>query len=254
MSNKPKEDVDPQAALIATLPPDQSSEYQDGLPESFRNIAHELRTPIGAIIAFAEMIEREQFGPVGDERYRSYARDIQEAARLSLGIVATGLDQYADPKDLLAGPISEVDFDNLSRSILRIFEGAAREANVSLKFDAPQSPLRILTDEASLKQILLNLIGNAIKFTPPGGSVTLKAALNDALEITVSDTGLGMTQADVDILLGSDNRDGGSNSGGIGFSLVRRLCADIGAQLQVSSTRGAGTSVSLRFDHTHLPK
>lgn len=254
MSNKPKEDVAQQADLIATLPSGQPSQHQHGLPESFRNIAHELRTPIGAIIAFAEMIEREQFGPVGDERYRSYARDIQEAARLSLGIVANGLDQYSDPKDLLAGPITEVDFADLAGAILRIFEGAAREANISLICNAPQKPLKILTDEASLKQILLNLIGNAIKFTPPGGTIQLKGALKDGPEITVSDTGLGMIAADVDILLGPDNRDGGRNSGGIGFSLVRRLCTDIGAQLQVTSTRGTGTSVSLRLDHTHLSK
>jgi len=243
MSDSPKNNATREAPLGLAKP-----------PYDLRGMAHELRTPISAIIAFAEMIEREQFGPVGDERYRAYARDIQEAARLSLGVVAAGLEQGSEPSELLVGPAVEVDIEQLGHSLMRMFAGSAQEADVRLSFEAPALPLKLMTDASVLKQILLNLIGNAIKFTPPKGSVSLVARLTDGRAcLMISDTGLGMTRSDTNILIG----DSGPNhhaAKGIGFTMVRRLSAALGAVLQVESSRGAGTSVSLLFNHSVLPK
>ena len=241
-----------------------------------RTMAHELRTPIGAIIALADMIDQEQFGPLGDPRYREYARDIRDSAHLALNIVAGALEHDAGDETILLGGISEIEPDTLLRKARRSLRLNAQSAGLSIDVDtAPDLPL-LLANPPALTQILLNLTANAIKFTPPGGQILLRAATtqNGGLEIFVADTGIGMTEYEASVLVEPTSADivreraddaeinsagapahkaAGSHDTpptrghGIGFTLVRRLAAAMGAQLHVHSERGVGTRVVVTF-------
>ena len=243
-----------------------------------RTMAHELRTPIGAIIALADMIDQEQFGPLGDARYREYARDIRDSAHLALNIVAGALEHDASDETILLGGVSEIEPDALLRKARRSLRLNAQSAGLSIDVETPPGLPLLLANPPALTQILLNLTANAIKFTPPGGQILLRAAATDdgGLEIFVADTGIGMTEYEASVLVEPtpaesvnksshgaattspeaqpplDAADGSHDanrprSHGIGFTLVRRLAAAMGAQLNVHSERGIGTSVVVTF-------
>ena len=226
-------------------------------------MAHELRTPIGAIIALAEMIETEQFGPIGDPRYREYARDIGDSARLSLGIVAGALEQDAAKGGNLLNGFAELNVAELINKSLRTVRQTAIEAGVNLKQDIARDLPNLIANAPGLTQILLNLLTNAIKFTPEDGTVTVTAAMTpDAcLSISVRDTGVGMTGIDASVLIAEPQSEASSPIDpppsdnprrGIGFSLVRRLASAMTAKFDVASTRGVGTRVTLTFPPTKV--
>lgn len=216
-------------------------------------MAHELRTPIGAIIALAEMIETEQFGPIGDPRYREYARDIGDSARLSLSVVASALDQETVNHTGLLNSFAELSVTELIGKSLRTVRQAALAADVTLAREIPDDLPKLIANGPGLMQILLNLLTNAIKFTPANGTVTVTAAptSDGGLSISVRDTGVGMTGIDANVLIAADNAAENSMAAaprrGIGFSLVRRLANAMAADFDVASTRGIGTHVTLTF-------
>lgn len=218
-----------------------------GHSPNMRALAHELRTPIGAIMAFAEMIEREQFGPIDDQRYLDYARNIRDSARLALGIVAGSLDERAEEPELLMAATAQIDLGQSIEATLRLLAPAAEEAGVRLEFAAPETPIELETDSMALQQIILNLAGNGIKFTPPDGAVTVSVTRHQGAEVRIADSGLGMTCSDAALLIGADSEHS-NKSQGIGFSLVRTLCAKIGARMSVQTKRGVGTTVTLNLN------
>jgi signal transduction histidine kinase len=227
-----------------------------------RTMAHELRTPMAAVIALAEMIEREQFGPVGDDRYREYARDIGDSARLTLSIVASALDNDTPDRRMLPGGFAEINVRELVRKCYRTVRQTAAEAGVVVETELDQHLPKLIANGPALTQILLNLLTNAIKFTPEGGVIAIEGACDagGSLILSVRDNGVGMTGADARVLvvggqsdLRRDDADaeGKSDSvalnSGIGFSLVRRLADAMDATIDVTSTRGVGTTVSVSF-------
>lgn len=220
-------------------------------------MAHELRTPIGAIIALAEMIETEQFGVIGDPRYRDYARDIGDSARLSLSIVAAALEQDSGDAGNLLNGFAELNVAELIDKSVRTVAQSVSAAGIHLHRDVADDLPHLIANATGLTQILLNLLTNAIKFTPKGGTVTVTAGATDlGLAISVSDTGVGMSGLDASVLIDATAPEGGQTPDmtadtprrrGIGFSLVRRLADAMSAHFDVSSTRGVGTCVTLTF-------
>ena len=224
------------------------------LGTNFRSMAHELRAPIGAIIALAEMIESEQFGPIGDPRYQAYARDIGDSARLSLKIVAAALERTSIESGLLDDGFAATNVADVIDTCTHAMHPSAHAAQVAIEHTCPQDLPKLIANAAALRQILLNLLSNAIKFTPEGGKVTVIVDARDGMIITVSDTGVGMTSLDTKVLVAGTANEQGlsapqglSPTSGIGFSLVRQLAAAMDAQLNVISERGVGTEVSLTF-------
>jgi two-component system, cell cycle sensor histidine kinase PleC len=214
------------------------SQPYDLPPEVAHNawLAHELRTPLSAVIAYAEVLKDGHFGPLANARYQGYARDIYEAARHALGVVDSML--RGDPTQSVVPPLAFADLEpaRVVERCLSVVRPLADRAGLELDVEyAPRLP-RIVADEQSLKQMLLNLLANAIKFARRGDRVTIGVTYDGhgALHISVADTGPGM----------------GCGSGrgtGLGLPLTRALAAANGAALDIESEPGRGTRATITF-------
>lgn len=212
---------------------------------AYARLAHELRTPLAAAIAYAEVLRDERFGPLANGRYREYARNIYESARHALGVVESMLG--GDPERTLAQEFAFADLDAaaVAESCLAVARPLAEEAQLRLEARLEPRLPRVIADEVSLKQMLLNLITNAIKFARAGDSITLSVAceLDGPLRIRVSDTGPGIDPS------APRRRNAGL---GIGLPLTRALAEANGASLTVDSAPGCGTEVTIAFAKNRL--
>lgn len=243
---------------------DCSSTRPATLPTQFAlsaRLAHELRTPLSAVIAYAEIMKDEHFGPLPNARYRGYASDIYEGARHALGVVDSMLSGEA-PQSLVP-PLAFTDIEpaRVVDSCLAVVRPLADRAGLELTADCAARLPRIVADELSLKQMLLNLLANAIKFARRGDRITIVVAYDGdgPLRISVTDTGPGMGCAAEDGLLEPTatapcwkQRDAGAMGIGLGLPLTRALAAANGAALAIDSEPGRGTCVTIAFSQDRL--
>ena len=208
-------------------------------------LAHELRTPLGAVIACAEILKSEHFGPLADVRYRSYARAIYDSARHALGVVDGIL--RGDPVRSGVPPLAFADLDVVAvvESCLAVARPLADRAGLVLRGKYSPGLPRIVADELSLKQMLLNLLGNAIKFARRGDQVSVAIAYraDGPLTIAVADTGPGMASQPV---------TASAKGLGLGLPLSRALAAANGAEFVIESAPGEGTCVTISFAKNRL--
>jgi signal transduction histidine kinase len=216
-------------------------------------LAHELRTPLGAAIAYAEVLKDEHFGPLGNARYREYARNIYDSARHALGVVDGMLAASGPaPSGLPEFAFTDLDPAGIVENCLTVARPLADKAGLELAAEMLPGTPRIVADEVSLKQMLLNLLTNAIKFGRRGDRVTVGVTyeLGGPLRIAVSDTGPGMAEPPL-ALEGGRTSNGKSrvrNAGlGIGLPLTRSLAEANGAALVIDSAPGRGTRVTIAF-------
>jgi signal transduction histidine kinase len=217
-------------------------------------LAHELRTPLSAVIAYAEILKDEHFGPIANARYKGYARDIYESARHALGVVDSML--RGDAKRSVVPPLAFAELEpvRVVESCLTIARPLAERAGLILGTQyAPHLP-RIVADEQSLKQMLLNLLANAIKFARRGDRVTIAVGYEagGALRISVADTGPGMASSSEQTACAlAGGRPGAARPEGaglgLGLPLTRALAAANGAALAIESVPGQGTCVIISF-------
>jgi signal transduction histidine kinase len=206
-------------------------------------LAHELRTPLSAVIAYAEILKTEHFGPLANPRYKSYACDIYNSARHALGVVDSLLQGDRARTALPALAFVDLDPAAVVEDCLTVARPLAERAGLELAAELPARLPRIVADELSLRQMLLNLLSNAIKFARSGDRVTVLVAYagDGPLTISVTDTGPGMGS-------GMDEAPKGGRAGlGLGLPLTRALAAANGAKLTVESTPGRGTRVTISF-------
>jgi len=218
-------------------------------------VSHELRTPLNAIIGFAEMISAEQLGPHADKRYADYAKDIAKGARQLSGILGDIIDMARLENGRLKAQRDTFVFKDLMEEVRAI--SAARFKSGSAPIEtaiAPEFPETVWTDKARLRQILLNLLSNALAYTPSDGRVTLSATVtaNGDPAISVSDSGQGMSPADLKRALTRFGHveDEGSREGsgiGLGLPLAKALTELLGGEMTIQSAPGEGTTVTLRF-------
>jgi PAS domain S-box-containing protein len=214
------------------------------------NMSHELRTPLNAIIGFAEMMVAGYAGPVS-ERQKDYAANIKESGEHLLRLVNDILDLSRLESGRLEMQIEPCSFDQIAASALAMVQPQARQADVTLQF-APQG-LMLNADSRAVTQILINLLGNAVKFSRPQGTVTLDASQqNGVMRILVQDTGIGMSEADSRAavlplhLHRADVYRTRANSGaGLGLSICRSLVDLHGGRLEIRSQPGLGTTVEV---------
>ena len=220
--------------------------------EFLANVSHELRTPLNAIIGFAEVMGSEMFGSIGDRRYRGYVRDIRDSGIHLLAVINDILDLAKIEAGREELQEEEIDLESLATSCVRIVGERAAENGLTLVVDVPPGMPAIVADGRKLKQILINLMSNAIKFTPNGGRISLTARLDEALdcEIVVRDNGIGMSMEDIPKAMSSfgqvDSTLGRRFDGtGLGLPLTKHLTELHGGQLSIHSAPGSGTAVRI---------
>ena len=213
-------------------------------------LAHEIRTPLSAVISYAEVLKDEHFGPLGNACYRTYASNIFESARHVLRLVDGMLQSFVDRSSTSRLTFTNVAADDVIESCLVLARPVAERAGVDLIASLPPNPPQVVADELSLKQILLNLLANAIKFSRRGDRVSV-CALNPAtgvLHISVADTGPGMAQPAAPGGGHCPAEVRGRKTGlGFGLPLAKALAEANGASLQIESELGRGTCVTLTF-------
>jgi signal transduction histidine kinase len=219
------------------------------------NMSHELRTPLNAIIGFAEVIHNQFKGPVGNPQYVDFARSIHESGRHLVGIINDILDLSkveAGKADLEEDVISVTEMiDHATDVMHQAIEAAELRLEVQVDPGLPE----ILVDARKINQVLLNIISNAVKFTPAGGRIRVQArrAADSGIEIAVVDSGVGIAEDELDEVLKPfvQSRDAERRrvqGTGLGLPLADQLIKLHGGTLTLGSTRGIGTTVTV-----HLP-
>jgi signal transduction histidine kinase len=227
------------------------------------NMSHELRTPLNAIIGFSEVIEREVMGPVGTKVYRGYAADIGKAGAHLLGIVREVLDFARIDAGTFRTGDDPVDLAHCLTQCTSLVHDNAVAKQITLELNVSDNLPIVLADETHLRQIFLNLIGNAVKFTPNGGVVDIRSAvpaespLGGALVISVADSGIGIPRDKIDTLFQPFVQLAGSQSrghGGLGLGLVnaKRIVEAYGGAVWLDSEVGSGTIVYVSIPQARL--
>ncbi len=221
--------------------------------EFLATVSHELRTPLNAIIGFSELMIRGVLGPIGNVQYREYLEDINQSGTHLLSIINDILDFSKAEASKLELHESEVDVHQVVIGLARLMGPRARDAGLELCDRIPPELPNLWCDERKLKQMLLNLLTNAVKFTPRGGHIDVEANCNETgLTIVVRDTGIGIAKADLDRVLQpfvqADNELSRRHEGtGLGLTLVNSMIAMHGGQFQLESEVGSGTTAVLSF-------
>jgi PAS domain S-box-containing protein len=223
--------------------------------EFLANMSHELRTPLNAIIGFSQVMAEQHMGPLGSQRYVGYARDICTSAQHLLGIIGDILDV----SKLEAGKVEldeeETDVATIMRDVMQLVGERARALEVGIEIDLPANLPRLRADSLKLKQVLLNLITNAVKFSEAGSRVLLSARFDDrGYSISVADHGIGMDQAEVETAVTRfgqvaspwSRRHPGT---GLGLPLAIGLVELHGGTLSIQSEKGVGTTVTFSLPH-----
>jgi signal transduction histidine kinase len=216
------------------------------------NMSHELRTPLNAILGFSEIMKDEHLGPLNNARYLSYSRDIHLSGRHLLGII----NDVLDLAKIEAGKMSLDDaapFD-LVPSVLgavAMVAGLGEKYGVSLVTDLPDQGVKLVAVERMLRQAVINLVGNAIKFTPAGGRVHVSGLLapDGSYAVTVRDTGIGMTDKEVANALVPFGQNISKMSGehqgtGLGLPLAKAMLELHGGSLEIISWPDRGTTIT----------
>ena len=217
------------------------------------NMSHELRTPLNAIIGFSELMTREIFGPVGNVRYQEYAKLIHDSGGHLLDLINGVLDMSKIEAGKFELYEEIFELDDLASASLRFVNLAAERGGVALGSEIAPGARRIFADKRAVKQILVNLLSNGVKFTPRGGQVMLSARLGEkGVEIMVRDTGTGISKSDLE-KLGKPFEQvesavtRGKEGTGLGLALVKSLAAMHGGDAMLESVLGVGTVVKVRL-------
>jgi signal transduction histidine kinase len=227
--------------------------------EFLATMSHELRTPLNAIIGFSDIIRRELYGPLGNGKYTEYARDINESGSHLLSIINDILDLAKAESGKLDLNEQEFDVTDTLEACVRMCRGRAEVNRVELIFFGGQSEIRVVADERLLLQIVANLITNAIKFTPEGGTVRLyvSASFQKGILLKVADTGIGIAPENIERVLrpfeqvetSYSRRHSGS---GLGLPYAKRLTELHGGELKIESELGKGTIASVTLPASRL--
>ena len=218
------------------------------------NMSHELRTPLNAIIGFSEIIKNELFGPIEETRYRAYAEDIHRSGGHLLQLINDILDLTKIDAGKYQLRETECDVQLAVSDVVRLMHEIVVRNGITLENKtAARLPL-LFADERAVRQIVLNFLSNAAKFTPRGGRIEIAAhqAPDGSLEISVADTGIGMAPEDIPRALSpfdqlEDSWDRRYEGTGLGLPLVNALLTLHEGKLEIVSAPGKGTTVTARF-------
>jgi PAS domain S-box-containing protein len=226
--------------------------------EFLANMSHELRTPLNAIIGFSQIIESRMYGADLD-RYVEYAKDIHNSGADLLKIINDILDLSKIEAGQMNVSEQAIELGRVVDSCLKVVRERAQRGRIVLERHVPEELPKLWADELRVKQMVTNLVNNAVKFTEPGGRVVISvrpsvtsAGLEDGIDIVVRDTGIGMDADEIEVAMlpfgqvdrGLARRHEGT---GLGLPLTRRMVELHQGRLLLSSARGKGTTVTLHF-------
>jgi len=227
--------------------------------EFLAHMSHEIRTPLNAILGFSEVIGSELLGPVTPPKYREYADDIHESGVHLLELINDILDLAKIEAGKLELQDGEVDVPHAVDASLRFVKERACGAGIALRTEIDAGLPVLRADARMTKQMLINLLTNAVKFTPNGGQVAVLATLDrfGALRLSVRDTGVGIAAEDIPRVLESfgqaDNSRAGVREGtGLGLPLVKSMIEMHGGTLEIESEVDVGTTVTICFPSNRL--
>jgi signal transduction histidine kinase len=222
--------------------------------EFLANMSHELRTPLNAIIGFSEMFVQKMFGPLGSGQYEAYSRDINRSGKHLLDIVNDLLDMAKIESGRVELNDAPVDVSEVIDACLRLFDERARDGGLTIAKEIAECLPALRADERIVRQIVMNLVSNAVKFTPKGGRVrvTAQRTPNRGLSIIVADNGIGIAAEDLEKVTepfqqaegGLDRRYEGA---GLGLALVKRFAELHGGSLAIESVLDEGTTTTVTF-------
>jgi len=217
-------------------------------------ISHEIRTPLNAIIGFSEIIHKEYFGKINEEKYKGYAEHIYESGEFLLELINGILD--LSKVESGENELEETTFktENLLQDCIKMLRHRAEKGGVNLNIPQTNVYPTILADETKLKQIIINVLTNGIKFTPKDGSIDIKSFINDKDQYTISikDSGIGIPESEIDTVLSPYKHSNVStlskNKGtGLGLPVSKMLASLHGASFDIQSKLGEGTEISITF-------
>jgi two-component system cell cycle sensor histidine kinase PleC len=217
-------------------------------------MSHELRTPLNAILGFSDLIAHETLGPVGTARYREYAVDINSSGAHLLSLINDILDVAKIESGKMDIEPHALDPKAVVERSLVVVAAQARDKNQHLKVDIAAGGAVLHADERALRQIVINLANNAVKFTPVGGNITVSGGptADGGYEICVEDDGPGVSPDMLERIFlpfnQADNRYSRTTGGtGLGLSLVRGLAELHGGRAWIESDVGAGVRAYVYF-------
>ena len=229
--------------------------------EFVNKISHEIRTPLNAITGFAELIIAERFGPIGNDRYRDYLKDIHAAGLHVVSLLNDLLDLSKIENGQLDLSFGNVSLNELTQQCVGIMQPQASRARIIIRTSLTPGMPQVVADERSLRQIVLNLLSNSIKFTGPGGQVIVSTAFADSGEavLRVRDTGVGMSEKDVEAVLEpfrqtATSGSWGSGGTGLGLPLTKALAEANRAHFSIKSAPNAGTLIEVAFPPTRVAR
>jgi signal transduction histidine kinase len=215
--------------------------------EFLANMSHELRTPLNAIIGFSEVLHERMFGEL-NEQQASYVQDVLVAGRHLLSLINDILDLSKVEAGRMELELAEVSLPDTLRSGLTMQGERATRSGVTLELSVASEEIVVEADERKLRQVVFNLLSNALKFTPPGGRIDVSAAQRDGLvEVAVADTGSGIAADDLELIFEEFQQARGDSAKrqegtGLGLPLSRKFIELHGGRLWAESVEGSGST------------
>jgi PAS domain S-box-containing protein len=227
--------------------------------EFLAKVSHEIRTPLNAMTGFAEVIMAERLGPIGNERYREYLRDIHGAGTHLVSLLNDLLDLSKIETGQIELAFVNVNLNALTQQCVGIMQPQANRGRIIIRTSLTPGLPPVVADERSLRQIVLNLLANSIRFTGPGGQVIVSTIFSDSREVVlrVRDTGVGMSEKDIQAALEpfqetATSGSWGSGGTGFGLPLTKALAEANRANFSIKSAPNAGTLVEIAFPSSRI--
>lgn len=229
----------------------EASQEAETCKERLSIASHEFRTPLNAIIGFSDVMRQEMFGPLGDPRYRRYAELLHDSGNRLLDMINDFLDLSKLDAGRLQLNTQTIEVLRVIVDSVRALEVLAAKSHVCFSVHVFDGVSLLIADDKRLRQMVLNLLSNALKFTPAGGEINIDAyRRGQCIAISVSDTGVGMREEDIAVALEPfgqvENRTLPNSQGtGLGLPLTKQLAELHGGTLELESRPGRGTTVTI---------
>lgn len=219
------------------------------------NMSHELRTPLNAVIGFSEMMEREMFGALGNNKYKDYVQGIRKSGEHLLDLISDILDMSKIEAGKYEIHAEEIQLSDIINSVVQIMSSKSRDAGIKLKTHIENKKTSIHADRRAITQVLLNLLSNAVKFTDKGGLITVQCfERDDYVLLRVIDNGVGIPANKLPYVTRpfeqvSNQYERGHEGSGLGLAISKELIDLHGGNMYIESHVDQGTTVSVRLPY-----